>query len=730
MNFKKTLILCIILGGIVPSLKADYYQPDLFPIGLTGINPSGYSCPYADANVTPPWAWTPDLSSNNEQKLIFDLGINCIGATDAVPRYLLDFNPEEDHDANNYLYKVCKPLTDEDNPVYLITVNYYVPDTLKAFMCCTGTMLNPYKEDDTLMVDSSLCCEYSFDTIKNKGSFSTAPSTFFRSPHRPTQSWGWGSMLFTTRGDCEGKVGWQTIEYTIENGDTVNMKGVAPWGCHGGEESNWNTYEGDTLWRNMADSFVDSCFDNFFTNHSDMAEYIWGYTLMAEGPATTRGKEKYGNSTPGCWAAVNRIFRGGNPTYRNKFNVDDTIAAAEHNGVRGVEETNSTFTSGDFSGHRMIFCKSEIRCLFDTGYNIFEYLPDIDALYYHPHSMVLAQWNYGDQAVFESWLYRKNNRKILNQSEVGSWKGNMVGTQGFGEHFAAIYFQKYGKTPGGPTGQKRRWISTLCLEWQEVPSTGDAAEARRPCPPEIRCLVYLSLSRGVKGILFHPWSLSTNNEVYPDVQIPYTGSIPKDEYWIGLRDHEGYPFGFKTDTYHKLNNGNSGSYQHTYWHDNYHDYTYYYLDTLIQEIKLITDILIDLDWVNAYSLMSTDPNWTNPCPHYYMEDVWGVNYMDVAFFDHPYEPVGVEFFMMVNREGIADMTNRNVGVALDANHWPESDTLILTDMAQRDNPRKLIREGDRYTFTEEFEPGEGKLYRAAPNNLAPVANLTSKGGKK
>jgi hypothetical protein len=69
-----------------------------------------------------------------------------------------------------------------------------------------------------------------------------------------------------------------------------------------------------------------------------------------------------------------------------------------------------------------------------------------------------------------------------------------------------------------------------------------------------------------------------------------------------------------------------------------------------------------------------------------------------------------------------------VSVALDAQHWPEEDTLILTDMANRDNPRKLIREGDRYIFTEVFEPGEGKLYRVAPTNEASITLVPSTEG--
>jgi hypothetical protein len=170
---------------------------------------------------------------------------------------------------------------------------------------------------------------------------------------------------------------------------------------------------------------------------------------------------------------------------------------------------------------------------------------------------------------------------------------------------------------------------------------------------------------------------------------------------------------------HKLNNGTGTG----YWHSDTTnaDSTYKYLITLIKEIKKLAPTLMQLDWVNGYSLNSTDPDWASPCPHDYVADVWGVSYMDLALFDHPYEPVGVEYFMLVNREGIADMTNRTVTVALDAGHWPGADSLTLTDITHKDNPQTLVREGDRYVFTQVFEPGEGKLYRVSPVSEAPIA---------
>ncbi|TKJ38460.1 hypothetical protein CEE36_10670 [candidate division TA06 bacterium B3_TA06] len=670
----KLLVVYIALVSVVSLLKADYYQPDFFPIGLTGINPTGWAsnnCPYG--NLETPWEWQKDADHpNGEDSLIFKLGVNCIGSEDAYRYYLMSFHGPNSQD--NYLYKVCVPSfdpTDSVDSIFLITAAYH--STIRF-------------------------TDYYNDTTEHVGSTTDIPpNAFFRPPY-------WGK--------CGGDTNSTSPYGDPKFGHDCSVDGGTGYYPYGTTYDNWNDYDGDTTWHKMADEAVDS-FAAYFSHHLDTAKYIWGYNLITEDPATYRNFTNL--SRPpwhGCWAAVDRIFRGHNTGFKASI-TDWESDSAKHAGIRGVEEASSAFNNG----HRMIIAKSSTSPMHRGGYNIFEALPDLDAFVGYSHGWCHGNWNYGCDSIFDWFLYGDPSKPQA--------KG--------GRHNIAIYFQRYGKTNLAYPDQKRRWIPALCLEWQIDKNNLTKAKARRPCPPEIRCAAYLVLSRGAKGLLFHPWTYNykdTNTvDLDPsDIAIPSYGASQYHYYNLGLRDQVGYPFGEggpRSGT-HKLNSGGGGS---TYWHTNRDDTTYDYLaNSLIPEIKKIAPKLMQLDWVNAYSLNSTAPEWRSPCPHYYVDDVWGAEFMDVAFFDHPYEPIGVEYFMMVNREGIADMTNRTVSVALDAEHWPEEDTLILTDIANADNPRKLKRVGERFTFTEVFEPGEGKLYRVAPTNEAPITLVPSTEG--
>ena len=88
-NLFRTLTLSLALGGLTTSLKAGYYKPDFFPIGLTGINYTGdWNCPYYDKG--PKWRWQASLEyPNSEDSLIYALGVNCIGCEDAWGLILL-----------------------------------------------------------------------------------------------------------------------------------------------------------------------------------------------------------------------------------------------------------------------------------------------------------------------------------------------------------------------------------------------------------------------------------------------------------------------------------------------------------------------------------------------------------------------------------------------------------------------------------------------------------------
>ena len=135
-NSGKLLVTCIALISVVASLKANYYKNDFFPIGLTGINSSGWSCPYSNADIPNPWVWQENepADPNGEDSLIYDLGVNCIGCEDVYRHYLVSFDPETE-DEDTYLHKVCLPsLKDDDttNNVYLISAGL----TKRIFRLC------------------------------------------------------------------------------------------------------------------------------------------------------------------------------------------------------------------------------------------------------------------------------------------------------------------------------------------------------------------------------------------------------------------------------------------------------------------------------------------------------------------------------------------------------------------------------------------------------------------
>ena len=127
----KLLIACIALISVAALLKASYYKPDFFPIGLTGLNHTGWGprydstgCPYGNIDIDPYWTW--DQGTQSEKALIDSLGVNCIGSEDANLRYIGSFDTTVCRNQNNYLYRVCIPsfLDDGDstNPEHIYII--------------------------------------------------------------------------------------------------------------------------------------------------------------------------------------------------------------------------------------------------------------------------------------------------------------------------------------------------------------------------------------------------------------------------------------------------------------------------------------------------------------------------------------------------------------------------------------------------------------------------------
>jgi len=721
-NQSKLLIACITLISVTALLKAGYYKPDFFPIGLTGLNYTGWNaenCPYGnveDQSENPLWEWDDNQNypDQTERTLIEALGVNCIGCEDAYRRYLLDFNPSSGHSQNNYLYKVC-PYAPDSNPVYIITASYYTtprvhlaphdsvvgPDTL-YLRCCTGPckdiiILNDSSDTFFLDITDVDKCEYAYYYDQGSGDslpvLMSSPTTnwpvnaMFRSPYR--------NYKYKELEQFSGSMQFSLRIYPDNYGcGEYNRHGRNPY-----DGDNWSIFGGDRVWCEMADEAVWN-FDSFFTKHEGLSKYIWGWNLISEDPAVSRGDKINNRAWRGCWAAVDRIFRGSNSTgfdvvYGDRpGNPHGTYECTTHTGIRGVEETRLANTN------RMIIAKQGTSTLHRGGYNIFEALPDLDAFLTYSHFWAKPYWNYGEQTMFDWFLYG-DPAKPQNKG---------------GRQNIAIYFQQYGNTPG-PSGQKRRWLETIDIAWYTTSASFGAS--RRPCPPEIRCASYLSLSRGAKGIFFHGWTFSSKPGEYPNATIPCS-SIDLDAH-VGIRDHLGYPFGDSNSNdyadHHWLTNSrNPSDPLYTYWHGpGRRDRTYFYLkEEFIPEIKAISDVLMQLDWVNAYSLKTTCGKETS-CPLHYVHDVSTVveendsGYIDLGFFEphSPWWDYG-KYLMVVNRDGIAQVDTATITLVLD---FPTGSRLSVIEIGDPDSFYVLTKSGGYFYLVKDYEPGEGKLFR-------------------
>jgi len=637
----KLLVACIALISSAALLKAGYYKSDFFPIGLTGLNFTGYDwpdgCPYGNTDVG--WGWDSTQNADyNEKALIFSLGVNCIGCSDAYHHYLMSFGDG----TNNYLHKVCKSSFDTDDTIFLIPLNYYVKERY----------IFKYKAP---------CCNMDSFTVETKGASTTRASTFFRSPHRPYYL-GWGDPLFSVYND----------KYDNPPYDICSTG----WECHGTRYDNYE-YEGNEYWRKMADTAIYEFGLYLDTTSSEELACIWGWNLLTEEPAISRHNQydRFPNDPwRGCWAASKRILTG--------------------------------FREAENGTNHMIVAKYGTSTLHRGGYNIFDYLPDIDAFMVYSHYWTQPYWNYGSQTMFDYFLYGDPSKPEA--------KG--------GRHNVAIYFQQYGNSPGR-SGQKRRWFATIDLAWYTTGRTWGAS--RRPCPPEIRCASYLSLSRGAKGIFFHGWTFESVSDEYPNVTIPCS-SIDLDAH-VGIRDHKGFPFGYTNSPdkdYHYLNNGQPSG-DSTHWYEA-KDTTYNYLaNHLVDEIKEVGKVLVQLDWVNAYSLKSTVTGKGDDCSHMYVKDITttGEGYIDLAFFDDT-AFLASEYFMVVNRDGITDNVNCTLTIKLDGSGWSNINRLIVKNMADTTDTF-VAKYSEGYVFTDTFSPGEGKLYKVSGpyGNWIPVALL-------
>jgi hypothetical protein len=199
---------------------------------------------------------------------------------------------------------------------------------------------------------------------------------------------------------------------------------------------------------------------------------------------------------------------------------------------------------------------------------------------------------------------------------------------------------------------------------------------------------------------------------------------------IGLRDKDGFPFGFgwgrdaewyrSNPQRHRLNNGDGN----TWWHSHNWDTTYTYLaEWLIPELKRLTPWLMNVTWDTAFSrdkgffgTIFSPVRYVTACR---TRGIFVGNYIDVGFFT---DPADVDYFMVVNRTGIAEYDKPvRIYMEIDKEKGHEGHLYItdLYDMRVHDLRQVDGDPNNDYKFDMDFVPGQGRLY-AISSDMAPA----------
>ncbi len=180
--------------------------------------------------------------------------------------------------------------------------------------------------------------------------------------------------------------------------------------------------------------------------------------------------------------------------------------------------------------------------------------------------------------------------------------------------------------------------------------------------------------------------------------------------YVGLRDKTSRPCDEDTNaTNARLLTVYSSGPHHTVW-DGTVDTTFAYLCNFIPEIKAISGVLMQLEWVNAYSLKTTCGKDTS-CPLDYVDSVATTDsgYIDLGFFKPHYHWLDYgKYLMVVNRDGIADNKPDTITLVLD---FPTSSRLSVIEIGDPDSFYVLTKSGGYFYLVKDYEPGEGKLFR-------------------
>ena len=207
---------------------------------------------------------------------------------------------------------------------------------------------------------------------------------------------------------------------------------------------------------------------------------------------------------------------------------------------------------------------------------------------------------------------------------------------------------------------------------------------RVPTFNEILAQGNLSLCYGAKGIMYFL--------IMTDAPTPAYNSSSRNYY--GLFEEEGnLGATFQNPANHQVPN-----------------YRFNAVKSLNQYIDKIKAVLLQLTWINGFSIHKGQPTGTF-VTSVTTTDAASERYVELGLFK---DVANIDYFMLVNRRTLSN-ESRNITVSLNNSGFKE-----ILEVA---SGKKFII-GSNGTFTDTFTPGEGKLYKVSPLSYSWTGNIT------
>lgn len=236
-------------------------------------------------------------------------------------------------------------------------------------------------------------------------------------------------------------------------------------------------------------------------------------------------------------------------------------------------------------------------------------------------------------------------------------------------------------------------VNTIQVQGEKYIQNGAATSDklyRPPTPNEIKCMGYLSLCYGAKGLMYYL--------IHTDTPHPVNSS--KVRAFYGLFDESG-----KQADYTKWNQATPTP---NFWVQDpaktqVPNSRFTAVNDLNHAIENIESELLQLTWQNAYSIHQGQPgssNWVSDVRTTLSE----TQYIELGIFKRTSD--NTDYFMVVNRRTLSS-ESRNITVTFNLSSY---DTWKVIEIGT-DNSWIVSKTGN---FQTTYEPGEGKLFKFVP----------------